>query len=108
MKTVLASLVLLLVLAPAATLADGKCVPKGPVKLLILQSGQKVHELARSLGVQALYVDAKTVILADGRVITADVAAAGEQINALGWSQKRIQVVATMAKTRRVAPRRIG
>lgn len=105
---VVPALVLALLLAAPATLANESCGSGGPVSLLILQSGQKVHELARSLGVQAVHVDAKTVILVDGRVITADVAAAGEHLNRLGWSERPIQVVATMTKTRRVRPRRIG
>ena len=48
------------------------CVPSGPVSLMILQSGQKVRELAIALGGQVVAAGPKTVILADGRVITAD------------------------------------
>jgi hypothetical protein len=78
------------------------------VSLLLLQSGQKVHELAAALGGQIVARGPKTAILADGRVITADPEAAGEALNELGWGARPIQVVVSFPKTRRVRPRRIG
>jgi hypothetical protein len=88
--------------------ASETCEPTGPVSLLLLQSGQKVRELAAALGEPIVARGPKTVVLADGRVITADPEAAGDVLNALGWGARPIQVVVSFPKTRRVRPRRIG
>ncbi len=78
---------------------------RGPVSLIILANGQKVQELARSVkDGQVVARDAETVIFADGRVITADVDAAGEHLNQLGWGARRIQISATFP-ARRARPR---
>ena len=91
---------------PPATAAE-TCDPTGPVSLLFLQSGQKVRELALALGGQVVAQGPNTVILADGRVITADPEAAGDQLNALGWGARPIRVVVSFPK-RRARPRTRG
>jgi len=106
-RRTLAGLIALVLLALPATAAE-TCEPTGPVSLLLLQSGQKVYELAKALGGQVVARGPKTVITADGRVITADPEAAGEHLNALGWGARPIRVVVSFPKTRRVKPRRIG
>lgn len=74
---------------------------RGPVSLVILASGAKVRELAASVKDTPIVArDANTVIFADGRVITADVASAGEHLNALGWGSRQIQVSATFPRKR--------
>ena len=103
---------LLLAGAPAARAGESdscEVVPQtGPVSLLILASGNKVQELAATVrGSAVVRRDATTVVFRDGRVITSDVAAASTHINALGWGQRSISVVATVAKPKR-RPRRRG
>lgn len=97
----------LLVGSAGASSANETCEPTGPVSLMILQSGQKVRELAKALGGRVVAAGPETVILADGRVITADPEAAGEHLNALGWGARPIRVVVSFPK-RRARPRRVG
>ena len=79
---------------------------RGPVSLIILASGRKVHELAASVkDARILARDANTVVFDDGRVITADVDAAGEHLNALGWGGRRIDVAVSFP-AQRARPRR--
>lgn len=114
-RTLPVSLVLLAALAlPAAALARGEVcerpTARGPVSLIILASGAKVHELAESVtrGATVVARDAETVVFDDGRVITADVEAASEHLNRLGWGARGIRVVATFpakrARPRSTAP----
>lgn len=101
---------LLAVAAPAGAQQGEVCearpsASRGPVSLVILASGAKVRELAASVkDTPVVARDANTVIFADGRVITADVASAGEHLNALGWGSRRIDVTATFP-ARRARPR---
>lgn len=74
--------------------------PSGPVSLIILSSGHKVLEYARAQKGNVALADAKTVIFQDGRVITADVEAAGRHLNELGWGGRPINVVASFAAPR--------
>ena len=72
---------------------------------MILQNGAKVRELAASVrDARVIRRDADTIIFDDGRVITADVAAAGDHLNALGWGDRRIQVAVSVPR-RRALPR---
>jgi hypothetical protein len=90
---------------PAA--ADGSCrlPPNLPVSLVILQNGQKVRELAASVrDARVVRRDANTVVFDDGRVITSDVSAAGDHLNALGWGDRRIDVAVSFPR-RRALPR---
>jgi hypothetical protein len=94
-----------------AALAQGEVCEtppsRGPISIIVLQSGDRVHELAGSVarGASIVAKDASTVIFDDGRVITADVEAAGRHLNALGWGARRIHFVASFPK-RAARPRR--
>jgi hypothetical protein len=99
-------MVLALGLGPAPASAES-CIPGGPVSLVILQSPKKVRELALALGGTVIRQEAETVIFRDGRVITADVEAAGRLINELGWGSRRIDIVASFP-ARRARPRAVG
>ena len=79
--------------------------PSGPVALIILSSGPKVLAYAWTLKGTVARHDAKTVIFHDGRVITADIEAAGRHLNDLGWGGRRIDVVASFSGSR-ARPRR--
>ena len=99
---------LVLALGPFANAHAGETceVPSsGPVSLIILASGSKVHTYAGTLKGTVVRKDAKTVIFLDGRVITADVAAAGRHLNAMGWGARSINVVASFPAAR-ARPRR--
>ena len=73
------------------------------VQLLILASPKKVNAYANTLkGVVVVRRDPTTVVLDDGRVITSDVSATTDHLNALGWANLPIQVVASF----RMAPQR--
>jgi hypothetical protein len=90
-----------LLLSAAAGAEPDRCESgppaRGPVSLIILQSGQSVHELAASVGrgARVLAKDAATIVFDDGRVITADVEGASAHLNRLGWGSRSIQVVAS-------------
>ena len=77
----------------------------GPVALIIVSSGAKVHAYARKLKGTVARQNEKTVIFHDGRVITADVEAAGRHLNDMGWGSRRVDVVASFSG-RRPRPRR--
>jgi hypothetical protein len=77
----------------------------GPVALIILASGSKVHAYARTLKGTVARRDAETVIFHDGRVITADIESASRHLNALGWGARSINVVASFP-AQRARPRR--
>jgi hypothetical protein len=101
---------LLLLLAAVASAQQGEVCERppdagGPVSLVILASDAKVRALAASVkDTPVVARDAHTVIFADGRVITADVASAGDHLNALGWGHRRIDVSATFP-AKRARPR---
>ena len=85
--------------APVAA-QEGQTCDAGAVRpavsLVILASAKKVQELAASVrDVRVLRRDAKTVVFENGRILTADVAAVGEHLNALGWASRRIEVLAS-------------
>jgi len=104
-----AAVLLLAGAAAAAEVCETPPASTGPVSLMILKGPAQVQSLAKSLarGVPVVARDASTVIFRDGRVLTADVEAAGRHLNALGWSRRRIDVVASFAG-RRARPARRG
>ncbi len=77
----------------------------GSVSLIILSSSSKVHAYARTLKGTVARQDKKTVIMRDGRVITADVEAAGRMLNDIGWGGRSINVMASFPAAR-ARPRR--
>ena len=91
------ALVLALTLGPFGAARAGQVceVSTGPVSLIVLASGPKVHAYARTQQGTVARRDAETVIFHDGRVITADIAAAGRHLDALGWGSRDIRVVAS-------------
>jgi hypothetical protein len=98
---------LLLALGSFATARAGQTceVPSGPVALVILASGTKVHQYARTLKGTVARRAAHTVIFHDGRVVTSDVEAAGRYLNAIGWGNRSIDVMASFP-AQRARPRR--
>jgi len=101
---------LVLALGSFATAHAGETceVSSGPVALLILSSSSKVFEYARTVKGTVALSDAKTVIFHDGRVITADVEAAGRHLNDLGWGARRIEIVASFQVRNARPPRTRG
>jgi hypothetical protein len=95
---------LVLALGSSTTAHAGKVceVPSGsgPVALVILASGAKVHAYARTLKGTVAHRDAETVIFHDGRVVTSDIEAAGRHLNDLGWGGRGINVMASFPAPR--------
>jgi len=93
--------VALLLTAGVPVLAqDGRtCEPSAPragVSLIVLTSAARVTEFAATVrNVQILRRGPKTVVFADGRVVTSDVAAVSAHLNALGWANRNIEIVAS-------------
>ena len=113
LRTALLGLSLLALLASAGAASEVCEAPanaNGPVSLMILKSPAKVRALAASLGrgVPVVSRSAHTVIFRDGRVITANVEEAGQQLNALGWSGRPVRVVASFANRRKGPARSRG
>jgi hypothetical protein len=76
----------------------------GPVSIVVVASKARVQKYAATVrDVRVVRRDANTVVFADGRVITSNVSAASDHINALGWGSRRIELVATSTLRR---PRR--
>jgi hypothetical protein len=96
------TLALALALGSIATAQAGQVceVSTGPVSLIVLASGAKVHAYARTQEGTVARRDAETVIFHDGRVITADIAAAGRHLDALGWGSRDVRVVASFPPAR--------
>ena len=89
--------------APTCDLSARK--KAGPVSLLILPSSARVRSYAATQkGIPIAKQDANTVIFADGRVITSDVSAASDHINALGWGSRGIKMVASFSTARNRRP----
>jgi len=112
-RSLLLPLVLCALLASAARgseVCESPPASTGPVALMILDSPARVRALAISLarGEPVVAHDESTVVFRDGRVITADVEAASRHLNALGWSGRRIDVVASFAGSRARPTRRRG
>jgi hypothetical protein len=96
---------LLWLASPAGAEAE-TCEPgsTGPVSLILLQSAGAVHELAAALRGTVITRDATTVVFADGRIISSDVGKVGDHMNALGWSSRSIDMMASFP-ARRARPR---
>jgi hypothetical protein len=91
------ALALVLILGSFSAAQAGQVceVSTGPVSLIVLASGSKVHRYARTLEGTIARRDAETVIFHDGRVITANIGAAGRHLDALGWGSRDVKVVAS-------------
>jgi hypothetical protein len=94
MRFLLAALALLL-LGPSAAWADGRMCgpPAGPVLIVIVESKARVPKAAAGLSSTRRLVDtADTVIYADGRAVTSDLASVSAHLNELGWAKREIQI----------------
>ncbi len=79
--------------------AQQQCEAGGPVSIVVVASPERVQRYAADLpGTTVLRRDAETVVLADGRVVTADIAAVGPHLNALGWAGRPIQIVGSFSR----------
>lgn len=90
-------------LAPYGAWAEaGMCgPPPGPVLLVLVESKARVPSAAAGLSRTRRLVDtADTVIYADGRAVTADLAAVSRHLNALGWAERPIQIAGAGTSTR--------
>jgi hypothetical protein len=82
-------------LAPSTGWAEaGMCgPPPGPVLIVIVESKAKVPGAAAGLsGTRRLVDTPDTVIYADGRAVTSDLAAVSHHLNKLGWAQRPIEI----------------
>jgi hypothetical protein len=89
-------------LAPPALAAGGMCgAPSEPVLLVLVERPQQVAGAAAGLSrAMPLVSESDTVIFADGRVVTSDLASASRHLNALGWAERRIEIAGAGASTR--------
>jgi hypothetical protein len=82
---------------------------RGPVSILILASAAKVHEFASAVqGARIVVRENETVIFEDGRVVTASPDSATRHVNALGWGERGVQIVASFPLQPVGPPRRPG
>ena len=90
MRGRLAALLLTLLAAPAAQASGKMCAaPTTPVLLVLVESKTRVPSAASGLSSTRRLVDtADTVIYADGRAVTSDLAAVSNHLNALGWAER--------------------
>ena len=95
--------------APAIAQDGQSCStrPTGPVWLIVLDSPGRVQAYAATVKDEEILSDATTVVFKGGRVVTSDVAAAGEHLNALGWANRKLEIVASFP-ARRARPRAYG
>jgi len=99
----LAGLFLALAVAgPATAETGGMCGPREePVLVVLVQSPQQVRSAADGISkAKPLVSEANTVIFADGRVVTSDLAAASDHLNRLGWAKRQIEIAGAGTSTR--------
>ena len=94
MRAPVAALLLSLLAAPAAQASGNMCgPPPTPVLLVIVESKARVPGAASGLSsTRRLVETADTVIYADGRAVTSDLAAISGHLNALGWAERPIEI----------------
>jgi hypothetical protein len=102
MRARIATLALGLLLPPAAWAEAGMCgPPPSPVLLVLVESKARVPGAAAGLSPTRRLVDtADTVIYADGRAVTSDLAAVSAHLNALGWAERSIEIAGAGTSTR--------
>lgn len=81
------------------------CGPEpGPVLVVVVESKARVPGAAAGLSPAPRLVDtADTVIYADGRAVTSDLAAVSAHLNKLGWAERPIEI-AGAGTSRRPSP----
>ena len=79
----------------AAAQAGGMCGPPSePVLLVLVESPQQVRAAADGISrARPLVNEADTVIFADGRAVTSNLASVSTHLNALGWASRKIEIV---------------
>ena len=89
-------------LAPPALAAGGMCdAPSEPVLLVLVEKPQQVAGAAAGLSrAKALVSESDTIVFADGRVVTSDLASASRHLNTLGWAKRRIEIAGAGTSTR--------
>ena len=92
--------------APAPAQQCDAGARSGPVTIVSVATARRVREYAATVrGSRVLRRDAQTVIFADGRVVTADLAGLSRHLNALGWAHRPIQIVGSFSRrSARVSP----
>jgi hypothetical protein len=88
--------------APAIAQTGGMCGPQSePVLVVLVQSPQQVRAAADGISrTQPLVNAADTVIFADGRAVTSDLASVSAHLNALGWASRKIEIAGAGTSTR--------
>jgi hypothetical protein len=88
--------------APGAAAEGGMCgAPTGPVLVVLVESAPKVAAAASGLSkTRALVNTADTVIYADGRAVTSDLASISQHLNQLGWASRPIEIAGAGTSTR--------
>jgi hypothetical protein len=92
---------------PCAAWADGQVCgpPLAPVLVVLVESKARVPDAAAGLSTTRRLVDtADTVIYADGRAVTSDLAAVSGHLNKLGWAKREIQIAGAGTSTRLPPP----
>ncbi len=96
MRVWLSSVLLCATLWAAAANAQtgGMCgPPDGPVLVVLVESSRQVKEKAGGISrTRVLVNEADTVIFADGRAVTSNLASVSQHLNALGWANRRIEI----------------
>lgn len=65
-----------------------------PVLLVLVESPQQVRAAADGISrARPLVNEADTVIFADGRAVTSNLASVSAHLNALGWASRKIEIV---------------
>jgi hypothetical protein len=102
MRVRIGALALALAVPSGAWAEAGMCgPPPAPVLLVLVESKARVPSAAAGLSRTRRLVDtADTVIYADGRAVTSDLAAASGHLNALGWAERPIEIAGAGTSTR--------
>lgn len=88
--------------AVPAGATGGMCgAPEEPVLLVLVASPAEVAGAAEGLSRSpSLVRERDTVIFADGRAVTSDLAAVSRHLNTLGWAERRIEIAGAGASRR--------
>jgi len=88
--------------APGAVAQGGMCgASPEPVLVVLVESKAKVAPAAAGLSKAPVLVNgADTIIYADGRAVTSDLASISHHLNALGWAARPIEIAGAGTSTR--------
>jgi len=88
--------------AAGAAAQGGMCGSSpAPVLVVLVESAPKVHAAAASLSKAPVLVSgADTIIFADGRAVTSDLASISQHLNQLGWASRPIEIAGAGTSTR--------